>query len=139
MITSDPSNNGAPSRSDDHEASTNPLDHLVSFYNSTRATSPSAAYSLRQFLAQIRDGAWQPHVLAVRSRYDDKEAYTATKNKLPCITACGTFTSHKASELQQHNRTVHGDVDNLTPEEMQVALDKLRNDPTVVYAFVGPS
>jgi hypothetical protein len=130
---------------DQSEPSQSPLDHHISLYDTIRGKAPRAELSLREWLHNIRDGQWRKQVLAVRELYGDAAAYKTAKAKLPCVTACGTFTTHEAANLQRHNQTVHADVDHgldghqLTPEQIQQALDHLRHDPTVVYAFIGPS
>jgi BT4734-like, N-terminal domain/Primase C terminal 2 (PriCT-2) len=143
---SDDSISGHPRpAADQSEPSQSPLDHHISLYTNVRGKAPIAELSLREWLSRIRDGKWRKQVLVVRELYGDEAAYKAAKAKLPCVTACGTFTTHEAANLQRHNQTVHADVDTgldgrpLTPEQLQKALDHLRQDPTVVYAFRGPS
>src|SRR5215813_7374108 len=106
----------------------NPLDRLISRYANVHGTAPVGEFSLRQWLLHITRGQWKKRILAVRTLYGDDEAYKAAKAELPCVTACGTFRRHTATDLQQHNGTVHADADHLTDEQIQTALARLTQD-----------
>ncbi len=107
----------------------------ISIYKNALDTVGSTI-ELSEALDKIKSGFWQDEVLTVRNLYDDKNAYSEAKKKLPAITWSGSFEVRKADKLQQQSHIICLDIDNV-PETNELK-ERLCGDPYVYTAFISP-
>ena len=122
---------------------------MVSVFADTYHTKPKETASIRQWITILRSDRYAKQCQALRAAYpsantgeadyaSQKAAYADRKKALPQITPCGTFSQRNNASLQQHNGTVHGDVDDLSCEEAVALRTRLARDPHIVYGFLSP-
>jgi hypothetical protein len=81
----------------------------VSFYPQLLDYKSSQTLELLEILAGIKNGRWEPEVLAMRALRD--KAYTLAKRRLPCFTASGTFATRRDADLLTHSGLIALDID----------------------------
>jgi VirE-like protein len=114
----------------------------VSYYSSVRRPDSQQTISLPDLIVGIRSGRWKVPVLRARNEYQangKSDAYKRFKEALPGFTPNGTFSHRNNSSLIESSRSVHADVDGLSPDRLLHVYDLLIADPLLLYAFISPS
>lgn len=113
----------------------------VSVFPSVTAHSGTVS-DIAIILRDIRSGRWRAGVERARGEYSrsgKSSLYSSLKKKLPAFTPAGVFTQRRISGFVRPSGIVQGDVDELTPAEIERIMSGLRIDPYIVYAFLSPS
>ena len=110
----------------------------VSIYNGVKDTK-GVVVSVDSVLKRISEGKRgldeKTRLLRVL-RLTDKAAYNSEKEKLPCVTWSGSFSSRVAANLITHSGLIVLDFDD---QDVGGLLADLSLDPHVFFAFVSPS
>jgi hypothetical protein len=115
----------------------------MSFYPAVGDTDSQATTSIEELVEKI----CRPSVGVITTISKARAAlsegrendYDEIKTTLPAVTFSGTFKTRKAEKLKAHSGLVGIDFDDMTPETLKEAREKLVSDPHVVFLYVSPS
>jgi hypothetical protein len=112
-----------PAVGDTASQATTTIEELV---EKIRRPSVGVITTISKARAALADGVWS-------AQYNDIKA------TLPAVTFSGTFKTRKAEKLKTHSGLMGIDFDDMTPEALAEAREKLVSDPYVVFLYVSPS
>jgi hypothetical protein len=107
------------------------ISHYANTYSKTAKDTP-----FTDFIAGIRDGQWQDHVLLVRTAKTEEEK-KKLKIKSPLFRVSGSFSGQKDSDLRKHSGFIAIDLDGI--ENPNTVKKQIANDPYVYSAFISIS
>ncbi len=104
---------------------------------------------LYQIFADIKKGVHIAQIMRLRELLkQDKKKYQAAKVELPCFTISGTFLENKGAKgygppekkgLKKYNGIVGLDYDGFTTDKVCKMIERCRQIPYTLAAFVSPS
>lgn len=118
-----------------------PKEIIISKFKSTKSKN-AVNISLFHELREIKNGTYKNRVLECRLALElgDKKLYSQLKEKLPCVTFCGTFFGgHKASNIIHYNQLVILDIDNVSADRIFILKELLCKDPYLLSLWISPS
>lgn len=95
---------------------------MVSIFKNTFEKKPLRNMDELSFFDAVKNGEWQDDVLNYRANRTPE-----MKKKNLCVTASGTFTERKASNLIQHSGLICIDID-AKDQIGEVDIERIRND-----------
>lgn len=108
---------------------------IVSLYPNFSDTTNRTTRRVDTILQGITKGHWKEQVAVVRN--SEGEIRRDAKNKLPCATFSGTFSTRKSDGLIEHSGLICLDFDHV--DKPEVLIRQLKEDEYIYSAFISPS
>lgn len=115
----------------------------MSLFADARSTQPKKHIGIEELVGMVRSPSLRI-ITAIRDaraalQSGDEDKYDELKRELPAVTFSGSFSERKAAKLKKHSGLMGIDFDDLAPDQLIEAREKLISDPYLVFLYVSPS
>ncbi|RLC89161.1 MAG: hypothetical protein DRI37_04540 [Chloroflexi bacterium] len=113
------------------------------FHGGIKNTDRVISVAFSKMIEQVKSNKnWEKKILHVRlvlNKYGKGTEYKEAKRQLHYFMPCGSFKKRSKQGLEAVNGLLQGDIDNLTPEELERARQLLIKDQHTLGLFTSPS